>query len=301
MMDENLNDLAAFLAVAEARSFTHAAARLGVSQSALSQTIRGLEARLGVRLLTRTTRSVATTEAGERLIRAVGPGLDDIRNGLDALSQLRDKPAGTVRISADEHAANMVLWPAVQTLLPRYPDIAVEIDINNALIDIVAERYDAGVRVGDILAKDMVAVLIGPELRMAVVGSPDYFARRPPPPTPQELTQHSCINFRLPTHGGMYAWEFEKDGRELRVRVEGQLILNSIALMIDAALNGFGLAYLAQDQVQPHLDSGRLVRALEDWCPPFSGHHLYYPSRRQPSPAFAIIVEHLRWNPKYRP
>lgn len=298
MMDDNLKDLAAFLAVAEARSFTQAAAKLGVSQSALSQTIRGLEARLGVRLLTRTTRSVASTEAGERLLRSVGPRLEDIRSELAALAQLRDKPAGTIRISADEHAASTVLWPALNKILPRYPDIAVEIAINNALIDIVAERFDAGVRVGDILAKDMIAVPIGPEISMAVVGSPAYFTERSRPTRPQDLTQHKCINFRLPTHGGIYAWEFKKGSREQRVRVEGQIILNSIALMTEAALAGFGLAYLAQDQVQPHLDSGRLVRVLVDWCPPFPGHHIYYPSRRQQSPAFSILVEHLRYKAK---
>lgn len=301
MPDENLNDLAAFLAVAEAGSFTRAAAQLGVSQSALSQTIKGFEARLGVRVLTRTTRSVATTEAGERLRRAVGPRLDDIRSELAAVSQLNDKPAGTVRISADEHSATMVLWPALQSILPLYPEIAVEIAINNGLIDIVAQRFDAGVRVGDIVAKDMIAVPIGPEMRMAVVGSPTYFATRSQPATPQELTQHSCINLRLPTQGGLYAWEFEKDGRELRVRVEGQLIINSIALKIEAVLGGFGLAYLAQDQVQSYLDSGRLIRVLEEWCPPFPGHHLYYPSRRQLSPAFAILIETLRYKRKRKP
>ena len=295
MATENLNDLTAFLAVAREQSFTRAAAKLGVSQSALSQTVRGLEARLGLRLLTRTTRSVAPTEVGERLLRTVGPRIEDIHAELAALSELREKPAGTIRISADEHAASMVLWPALERLLPDYPDIKVEIIVDNGLIDIVAERYDAGVRLGGIVAKDMVAVPIGPDMRMVTVGSPSYFANRPKPKTPQDLTSHSCINLRLPTYGGLYAWEFGKGGRELRVRVEGQLVFNSITLMLNAALSGFGLAYLALDQVQPHLDSGRLVQVLSDWCPAFSGHHLYYPSRRQPSPAFTLLVDTLRY------
>ena len=295
MADENLNDLAAFLAVAEARSFTRAAAKLGVSQSALSQTIRGLEGHLGLRLLTRTTRSVAPTEAGERLRRTIGPKIDDIRSELEALSELRDKPAGTVRISADEHAATMALWPALAKILPAYPEIKVELAVSNGLIDIVAERFDAGVRSGNIVAKDMIAVPIGPDIRTIVVGSPAYFTGRARPKTPQDLTDHACINLRLPTYGGLYAWEFQKTDRELRVRVDGQLIFDNIALMLAAALDGFGLAYLAQDQVQPHLDDGRLVQVLADWCPLFSGHHLYYPSRRQASPAFSVLIEGLRY------
>ena len=295
MPRENLNDLQAFLAVARERSFTKAAAQLGVSQAALSQTIRSLEARLGLRLLTRTTRSVAPTEAGERLLRTVGPRLEEIEAELAALSELREKPAGTIRITATENAAEAVLWLALERLLPDYPDIKVEIAIGYGLTDIVAERYDAGVRPGEIVAEGMIAVRIGPDMRMAVVGAPSYFARRNQPQTPQDLTTHACINLRLPTHGGLYAWEFERDGRELRVRVEGQLMFNTTALILKAALAGFGLAYLPEEQVQPHLAEGRLVRVLEDWCPPFSGYHLYYPSRRQHTAAFALLVEALRY------
>ena len=295
MQRENLNDLVAFLAVAKERSFTRAAAQLGVSQSALSHTIRGLEERLGLRLLTRTTRSVAPTEAGERLLRAAGPRLDEIDAELAALSELRDKPAGTIRITAHDHAVRSVLWPALARLLPDYPDIKVEIVIDYGLTDIVAERYDAGVRSGEMVAKDMIAVRIGPDMRSAVVGTPSYFAQRPRPKTPQDLTIHTCINLRLPTHGGLYAWEFEKGGRELRVRVEGQLVFNGTAPMLDAALAGFGLAYVPEDTVQAHLADGLLIRVLADWCPPYPGYHLYYPSRRQPTPAFALLVNALRY------
>jgi len=286
MAHTNLNDIVAFLAVARERSFTRAAAQLGVSPSALSQTLRGLEARLGLRLLTRTTRSVAPTEAGERLLRAAGPRLDEIDAELTALSELRDTPSGTIRITAHDHAVRAVLWPALARFLPDYPDIKVEI---------VAERYDAGIRTGEMVAKDMVAVRIGPDMRSAVVGAPSYFARRPRPKTPPDLTSHTCINLRLPTHGGLYAWEFEKAGRELRVRVEGQLVFNGTAPMLDAALAGFGLAYLPEENVQAHLADGRLVRVLADWCPPYAGYHLYYPSRRQPTPAFALLVNALRY------
>ncbi len=295
MAGENFHDLAAFLTVARERSFTRAAAQLGVSQSALSQTIRGLEARLGLRLLTRTTRSVAPTEAGERLLRTVGPRFEEIDAELAALSELRDKPAGTVRITAGEHAADAILWPTLEKFLPDYPDIKVEIVIDYGLTDIVAERYDAGVRLGEQVAKDMIAVRVGPDMRMAVVGAPSYFAGRPTPRTPQDLTAHACINIRLPTYGGLYVWEFEKAGRALKVRVEGQLVFNNIALRLNAALAGFGLAYLPEDQVQTHLAEGRLIRVLADWCPPFSGYHLYYPSRRQPAPAFALLVDALRY------
>jgi DNA-binding transcriptional LysR family regulator len=291
----DLNDLLAFLAVARERSFTRAAAHLGVSQSALSQTLRGLEARLGLRLLTRTTRSVAPTEAGERLLRAVGPALDQIEAGLAALSELRDKPAGTIRITAGDHAINSILWPKLAKFLPDYPDIQVEIAIDYGLIDIVAERYDAGVRFGEQVARDMIAVRIGPDVRFTVVGAPSYFAERPPPTTPQDLIGHSCINLRLPTRGGLYAWEFEKGGRELKVRVEGQLVFNSTFQMLNAALAGFGLAYVPADLAQPHVAEGRLKRVLEDWSPPFPGYHLYYPSRRQSSPAFALLVDALRY------
>ena len=295
MLRENLNDVLAFLAVARERSFTRAAAKFGVSQSALSHTIRGLEARLELRLLARTTRSVAPTEAGERLLRALGPRFDEIEAELAELSELRDKPAGTIRITSGEHAAETILWPALAKLLPRYPDIKVELIIDYGLTDIVAERYDAGVRLGEQVAKDMIAVRIGPDFRMAVVGAPSYFARRPKPKAPRDLTAHDCINIRLPTYGSIYAWEFEKRGRALKVRVEGQLVFNNIVLRVNAALAGLGLAYLSEDQVREHVAEGRLVRVLGDWCPPFSGYHLYYPSRRQAAPAFALLVEALRY------
>lgn len=294
MPQENLNDLAAFLAVARERSFTKAAAKLGVSQSALSQTIRGLEERLRLRLLTRTTRSVSPTQAGERLLRTIGPRFEEIETELVALSEMRDRPAGTIRITAGEHPAVSVLAPALARFLPENPDINVEIIVDYGLTDIVAERYDAGVRLGEQVAKDMIAVRISPEVRIAVVGSPSYFERHPPPATPQELTAHNCINMRFPTHGNLFAWEFEKDGREIRVRVEGQLVFNNIALRLEAALNGLGLAYLPEDQVRAHLAGGRLVRVLEDWCQPFPGYHLYYPNRRHASPAFALLVDALR-------
>src|ERR1700688_339222 len=291
----NLNDLLVFLAVARERSFTRAAAKLGVSQSALSHTIRGLEERLGVRLLTRTTRSVAPTEAGERLLRTVGPRLEEIDAELAALTELREKPAGSIRITTGEHSAEAILWPALAKLLPRYPDIKVELIIDYGLTDIVAERYDAGVRLGEQVAKDMIAVRIGPDFRMAVLGAPSCFARRPRPKTRQDLTVHDCINIRLPTYGGIYAWEFEKRGRGLKVRVDGQLLFNNTALRLKVALAGLGLAYLPDDQVEKHLADGRLIRVLADWCPPFPGYHLYYPSRRQPAPAFALLVEALRY------
>ena len=291
----HLSDLVAFVAVARERSFTKAAAKLGISQSALSHIIRGLEERLGLRLLTRTTRSVAPTEAGERLLRTVGPRLDEIDAELAGLTELREKPAGTIRITSGEHAANAILWPFLLKFLPKYPDIKIELIIDYGLTDIVTERYDAGVRLGEQVAKDMVAVRIGPDMRMAVVGSPAYFEQRSRPKTPQDLTAHDCINIRLPTYGGVYAWEFEKSGREVKVRVEGHLVFNSIELRLNAALTGMGLAYLPQDQVQTHLSHGRLIRVLADWCPPFSGYHLYYPSRRQPTPAFALLVDKLRY------
>lgn len=295
MRRETVTDLLAFVAVAREGSFTRAAARLGVSQSALSHTIRGLEERLGIRLVARTTRRVAPTEAGERLLRTVGPRLDEIDTELAALSELRDKPAGTIRVTAGEHAAQTILWPAVARLLPDYPDIRIEITVDNGLTDIVAERYDAGVRLGERVAKDMIAVRVGPDMRMAVVGSPAYFARRAPPKTPLHLADHRCINLRLPTSGGLYAWEFEKGRRELKVHVDGQLVFNNIALRVDAALAGFGLVYLPEDQVEAHIADGRLIRVLADWCPSFPGYHLYYPSRRQPTPAFALFVESLRY------
>lgn len=295
MPRDNLNELTAFLAVAREKSFTRAAAKLGVSQSALSHALRSLEERLGVRLLTRTTRSVSPTEAGERLARTVGPRLDEIESELAALSALREKPAGTIRITAGEHSADTVLWPAIARLLPQYPDIRVEIVVDYGLTDIVAGRYDAGVRLGEQVARDMIAVRIGPDMRMAVVGSPAYFARRPKPRTPQDLTDHNCINLRLPTHGGLYAWEFEKAGRELKVRVDGQLIFNTAGLRMNAVLAGVGLAYLPEDQVTAHLADGRLLRLMADWCPPFPGYHLYYPSRRQATPAFTLLLDALRY------
>jgi hypothetical protein len=291
----NLNDLAAFLAVARARSFTRAAAQLGVSQSALSQTVRGLEARLGLRLLTRTTRSVATTEAGERLLGRAGPHLDELAAELAALADLRDRPAGTIRITAHDHALRTVLWPVLARLLPAYPEIKVEVVIEYGLTDIVAGRYDAGIRSGEMVARDMIAVRVGPDLRSAVVAAPGYFATRALPETPQDLTAHDCINLRLPTHGGLYAWEFAKADHDMKVRVDGQLIFNASAPMRDAAVAGFGLAYLPEDMVVAHVADGRLIRVLADWCPPYSGYHLYYPSRRQPTAAFSLLVDALRW------
>ena len=290
MARANIDDLVAFIAVAREHSFTRAAAQLGVSQSALSHTIRGLEERLGVRLLTRTTRSVAPTQAGERLLQTVGPRLEDIEAELEALRGLHEKPAGTIRITAGDHVVNSILWPKLAKFLPQYPDIKVEITVEQGLIDIVAQRYDAGVRLGEQVAKDMIAVRIGPEVRFAVVGAKSYFAQRPPP----REGAHTCINLRLPTRGGLYAWEFERDARELNVRVEGQLVFNSIFQVLNAALDGFGLAYVPDDLAQPHLAAGRLKCVLEDWLPPWSGYHLYYPSRRQPSAAFALLVDALR-------
>jgi DNA-binding transcriptional LysR family regulator len=290
----NLNDLLAFLAVGQERSFTKAAAKLGVSQSALSHTMRSLEERLGIRLLTRTTRSVAPTAAGERLLHSIGPRLEEIKAELAALSELREKPAGTIRITATEYAADEILLPKLASFLPAYPDIKLEIIIDYGLTDIVSERFDAGVRSGEQVAKDMIAVRIAPDMRMAVVGAPSYFKTRPSPEKPQDLIEHNCITLRLPTHGGLYAWEFEKDGRDLRVRVDGQLTYNTTAQMLTAALAGLGLAYMPEGMANPHLTEGRLERVLEDWCLPYSGYHLYYPSRRQPTPAFALLVDTLR-------
>jgi DNA-binding transcriptional LysR family regulator len=292
-MQQNFNDLLSFVTVAREGSFTRAAAQLGVSQSALSHTIRALEARLGIRLLTRTTRSVSPTEAGQRLLTTVAPCFDEIEAGVAALSDLRDKPAGTIRITAAEHAANHVLWPKLATFLPDYPDIKVEVTLEFGMVDIVANRYDAGVRLGDQVAKDMIAVRIAPDLRMAVVGTPAYFARHPAPQAPQDLTAHNCINLRLSTHGGLYAWEFEKDGQKLNVRVQGQLTFNSSGPMLRAALAGFGLACVPEDLVGEHVAAGRLLRVLEDWSPTFPGYHLYYVGRRS-SPALATLVAALR-------
>jgi len=295
MRRETASDLLAFLAVARERSFTKAAAKMGVSQSALSHTIRGLEARLGLRLLTRTTRSVSPTQAGERLVASVGSRFEEIAAELDALSELRDKPAGVIRITAGDHAVNSILLPALTKLLPRYPDIQVELTVDLGLVDIVAQRYDAGVRFGEQVAKDMIAVRIGPDIRMAVVGSLSYFENRSAPKKPQDLTEHNCINFRQPTRGGLYAWEFEKGNRELKVRVEGQLVFNGTTPILAAAIAGMGLAYLPEDMALAPLAGGRLRRVLDDWCPPYAGYHLYYPSRRQSSPAFALLVDALRF------
>jgi DNA-binding transcriptional LysR family regulator len=294
MQRGNLNDLASFLAIARERSFTKAAAKLGLSQSALSHTLRDLEERLGVRLLTRTTRSVAPTEAGERLLRNLAPHFEQIEAELSALSEFRDKPSGNIRITATDYVANTILLPKLAKFLRAYPDIKIEVIIDYGLRDIVAERYDAGVREGEQVAKDMIAVPIGPESRMAVVGAPSYFRKQAVPKTPQELVGHNCINLRLPTHGGLYAWEFEKDGRELKVRVEGQISVNGTYQMLNAAVGGMGLAYIPEDLAQPHINKHRLNRVLEDWCPSFAGFHLYYPSRRQATPAFAMLVDALR-------
>jgi DNA-binding transcriptional LysR family regulator len=295
MQREDLGDLQAFVAVAEERSFTRAAARLGTSQSALSHTLKRLEARLGFRLLNRTTRSVVPTQAGEKLLETLRPALADIDVRLSALTALRDKPAGTIRITTGEHAAESILLPALTRLLPSHPDINVELNVDYGLTDIVSERYDAGVRLGEQVAKDMIAVPIGPLMRMAVVGAPAYFAKRGTPKTPRQLAEHDCINLRLPTRGGLYAWEFEKGPRKLNVRVEGQLVFNTASLIVQAALAGMGLASLPSQIAEPELTSGRLKQVLSDWCPPFPGYHFYYPSRRQQSPAFGLLVEALRY------
>jgi len=295
MLRANINDLIAFSMVAKEQSFTRAAAKLGVSQSALSHAIRGLEERLGVRLLTRTTRSVAPTEAGQQLLERVAPRLAEIEDELTAITELKDKPAGTIRITAAEHAANTVLWPKLEKFLPDYPDIKVEVTIDYGLRDIVSDRFDAGIRLGEQVDKDMIAVRIGPDFRMAVVATPSYIADKSAPLTPHDLQQHSCINLRLPTLGGIYAWEFEKAGRPLRVRVDGQLILNSNAQIKKAVLAGFGIALVPEDNVREELKSGELVEFLQDWCPEFPGYYLYYPSRRQHTSAFALLVDALRY------
>ena len=300
MAHTNFNDLLAFVAVAREGSFTRAAARLGVSQSALSQTVRALEERLGLRLLVRTTRSVSATEAGEQLLRTVAPRFDEIETELALLSERRDKPAGNIRISAGEHSALTVLQPAIARLLPAYPDIHVEVVVDNGMTDIVAARCDAGVRLGEQVAKDMIAMPIGPDFRMAIVAAPAYFARHAPPAIPQELMAHNCINMRLPTLGGLFAWEFAKDGQELKVRVEGQLIVNNLALRLHCALDGLGLACLPEDVALPHVADGRLVRVLDDWCPRYAGYQLYYPSRRHPSPAFTVLLDALRYPARAR-
>jgi DNA-binding transcriptional LysR family regulator len=295
MAKRNLNDLLGFVTVAREGSFTRAAATLGVTQSALSQSIRGLEERLQIRLLTRTTRSVSTTAAGERLMRAIGHRFDEIDSELAALTELRDKPAGTVRITCGDHGLQSILLPRLAPLLRDCPDITLEFDVNYGFRDIVADRFDAGVRMGSTIDKDMIAIPIGPLLRMAVVASPGYFAAHPMPRVPRDLTAHRCINQRMPTSGGLYVWDFERRGRKVNVRVDGQLIFNTSPPQVDAALAGLGIALLPEDELLSHMVAGRLVRVLEDWCPKFAGYHLYYPSRRQPSPAFALVVEALRF------
>lgn len=295
MSAENFNNLAAFVAVARERSFTRAAAKLGVSQSALSQTVKSLEARLGMRLLTRNTRSVSPTEAGERLLRTLSPRFEEIEQELSAIGALRDRPVGAIRITAGEHPALAILQPALKRFLPANPEVRVEVIVDHGLTDIVAEGYDAGVRLGEQVAKDMIAVSIGPPMRMAVVASPGYFDRHPVPKSPQDLTGHNCINIRLPTYGGLSVWEFDKDGRELRVRVEGQLVFNNAPMRLASVLDGLGIAYMPEDLVIDYVTAGKLVRVLEDWCEPFAGYHLYYPSRRHASPAFALVVDALRY------
>jgi DNA-binding transcriptional LysR family regulator len=295
MARENLNDLAAFVTVAKVRSFTKAAAQMGVSQSALSHTIRALEERLNVRLLARTTRSVAPTEAGERLLATVGPKLEEIAAELAAVAALSDQPTGTIRISSSEHAAVTLLYPVIKKFMTDNPDVNIEISVDNAFTNIVEGRFDAGVRLGEALAKDMIAVPIGPDLRMAVVGAPAYFARYPVPVTPHDLSGHNCLNFRMPTYGNILPWEFEKDGRQINVQVEGRLTLNSSRPGLTALLDGLALGYLIDDAVTEYLADGRLIRVLDDWCERFPGFYLYYPSRRQLSPAFALLVEALRY------
>ncbi|WP_343616122.1 LysR family transcriptional regulator [Novosphingobium sp.] len=295
MARSNLNDLLAFRAVAVERSFTRAAAQMGVSASALSHAIRGLEERLGIRLLNRTTRKVVPTEAGDRLLLSVGALFDGVEAELASLSALSDRPSGTIRITTSAHAARSILEPALIPLLAQYPDLKVELSADAGFVDIVAERFDAGVRLGETVAQDMIAVRIGPDMRMAAAASPDYLARHAAPLVPHDLARHNCINLRFPTYGGLYAWEFEKDGRALNARVDGQMIVNDTTLALQAAMDGLGIAYITEDQVLPLIAQGRLVRVLEDWCPPFPGYHLYYPSRRQHSSGFAVLIEALRY------
>jgi DNA-binding transcriptional LysR family regulator len=294
---ENTSDLLAFLAVARERSFTRAAAKLRMSQPSLSQLILGLEERIGMRLLNRTTRSVTPTQIGERLLQKIGPKFEEIDQELAALTELRDKPAGSIRISATDYSARMILMPALAKILPQYPDIKVEVAIDYGLTDIITDQFDAGIRIGELVAKDMIAVRVGPDVRIAVVAAPTYFSTRTRPHLPQDLTNHNCINFRFMQEGGLFVWRFEKNGRKLNVRVEGQLVFNDASALLHAALKGFGVAYLPEQYALPHLSSGELVRVLVDWCPSLSGYHLYYPSRRQPSPAFSVLVDAIRYRP----
>ncbi|WP_333010794.1 LysR family transcriptional regulator [Kluyvera sichuanensis] len=295
MLKDNINDLISFMVVARERSFTRAAAQLGVSQSALSHAMRNLESRLDVRLLTRTTRNVAPTEAGEKLYQRLSPHLQEIAQEIAALRDSRERPAGNIRLTAGEHAMNTIIWPRIKPFMQQYPDIHIEVTVDNGLTDIVDERFDAGIRLGEQVARDMIAVRIGPDMRMAVVGSPDYLASHGVPQTPHDLQQHRCINMRLPTKGGLYAWEFEHDGEPLRVRVEGQLTLNCLPQRIEAAEAGLGLAYVPEDTIAEGVAAGRLQHVLADWCVPFAGYYLYYPSRRQHTTAFALLVEALRY------
>lgn len=295
---ETFNDVLAFVHVVREGSFTRASALLGVTPSALSHAVRGLETRLGVRLLTRTTRSIAPTEAGDRLYNSVATRFDDIDAEVAAVKGLHDKPVGTIRITSTEHAANSALWPRLAKLLREHPGISVEITVDYAKSDIVSQRYDAGVRIGDEVAKDMIAVRIGPDMRIAVVGAPGYFATRPKPRTPHDLAEHNCINLRLPTHGGCLPWDFEKNGQTIKLRVSGQWVFNSSSPIARAALAGHGLAFVPEEMVLEHIAAGRLVRVLDDWCKPYPGYHLYYPSRRQSSRALATVVEALRYRKK---
>lgn len=295
MLKDNINDLISFMVVARERSFTRAAAQLGVSQSALSHAMRNLESRLDVRLLTRTTRNVAPTEAGEKLYQRLSPHLLEMEQELSALRDSRERPAGNIRLNVGEHAMNTVIWPRIKPFMQAYPDINIEVTVDNGLTDIVDERFDAGVRLGEQVARDMIAVRITPDMRMAVVASADYLAKHGTPEVPYDLQQHRCINMRLPTRGGLYAWEFEKNGEPLRVRVEGQLILNCLPQRIDAALAGLGLAYVPEDSVSEAIAAGQLQHVLADWCVPFAGYYLYYPSRRQHTTAFALLVDALRY------
>ncbi|SBS27639.1 HTH-type transcriptional regulator DmlR [Marinomonas aquimarina] len=294
MSRENYNELIAFIEVAKAKSFTRAAAQLGLTQSALSHTVKGLEKRLGIRLLTRTTRSVSLTDAGERLLTKIAPRFEEIDAEITFLNELRDKPAGTIRISSSDHAIDTLLWPKLEPMIRQYPDIKIELCVDYGFTDIVERRFDAGVRFGEAIANDMIAIRVGPDLSMAAVASPEYFEQHSKPKEPHDLLEHACINLRLPTYGGLYAWEFEKGDRSLNVNVDGQLIFNSVQQIRRAALAGFGIGYLPEDIFAEDLEAGKLVRVLEDWCPPFTGYHLYFPNRMRSSPAFDIVIDALR-------
>jgi DNA-binding transcriptional LysR family regulator len=295
MKRQDLNDMLWFMAVAEERSFTRAAAQIGISQSTLSHTIKQLEERLGLRLLTRTTRSVSPTEAGERLLRSLVPHIQDIEGDVDALMTLKDKPSGSIRITLSDHALDTVVWPKLRPVLSDYPDITLELYTDNGFRNIVEDRFDAGVRLGESVDKDMIAVRISPDWRLVAVASPGYFSSHSVPTHPQELLEHSCINQRHLHSGGLYVWEFEKDGRDLRVRVNGPLIFSTSYAQIDAALAGYGIAYLPENLVEQLIATRQLIQVLDQWSPMFSGYHLYYPSRRQTSPAMAIIVNTLKY------